>query len=161
MQKRIESPKTKILQYVIAIAIGALVSFLVACLFGLFTDWQVLRDKSPGWSWRFYDTYTKNMFVLTNGIFVSGVLCFCFGMLCILSNGGAFDFIVYGIKRFISLFKKDPSDVRFKTYYDYKMYRDGTPKSSFLYMVLVGLLYVGVSMIFLLLWKNGIAPFEQ
>ena len=161
MQKLVESPKTKILQYTITLGVCALLSFGLACWLGLFTNWEVLKAKAEGWSWRYYDDYSKNMFVWCNATFSVGILCFGFGLLFILSAGGAFEMLVYGIRRFISLFQRDPSKIRFKTFYDYHMYRSGEPKRSFLFMVIIGLLFVGLSMMFMILWNNAVTAYES
>ena len=160
MQKLVESPKTKILQYTITFGVCALLSFGLACLLGLFTNWEVLKARASGWTWRFYDEYSKNMHVWCNATFIVGIFSFGFGMLFILSNGGAFEMLAYGMTRFFSLFKRDPSKVRFQTFYDYHTYRSGEPKRSFLFMVIIGLLFVGLSMMFMILWNNAVTAYE-
>ena len=160
MQKIIVSPTTKILQYSITIAVCGLLSFGLASLFGLFTDWEVLRAKAAGWSWRFYDTYSKNMFVWCNGTFIVGVICAGIGMLVILSHGGAFEMLAYGMMRFFSLFRKDPTKVKFKTFYDYHLYKSGEPKDSVAFLLIVGLLYIGLSILFMVLWNNAVTAYE-
>ena len=153
-----EKPLTSVLKYTITLAACVLISFVVACIMGLFTDWETLKNKLqyPAGDLGFINEYSKNMYVLTNATFVTGVLCFAFGVLFVLANGGAFEMLVYGISRFFSLFQKDPSKVKFKTFYDYHMYKSAEPKTSFLFMIIDGLIIVLLSGVFLILWYQSV-----
>ena len=142
--------KTKILQYSITFSVCLVLSFLSAWIMGIFTPWETLQEKS---NWNFNSELTKNMFVLTNATFVVGVLCVAFGLLVVAANGGAFEMLTYGIRRFFSLFKRDPSAVKFKTFYDYHVYRSDEPKKSVLYFIIVGAFYIGISMLFLAIYN--------
>ena len=139
------------LKYLICFAVCAVVSFGVSALMGLFSSWESVKDIT---NWNIKDNETKVYFVLTNGAFITGILTACFGGLVALANGGAFTMLVYGIRRFISLFQKDVNKIKFKTYYDYYVYHHEKPKKPFLFLVLTGLLYVGISMIFLIIYMN-------
>ena len=79
---------------------------------------------------------------------------FGIGVLVVASNGGAFEMFVYGMRRFISWFQKDVNKVRFKTFYDYHVYHSEKPKPEFLFLILVGLFYVGVSLILVAFYMN-------
>ena len=102
--------------------------------------------------------FTKNIFVetepmkiyrtLTDAFFVPGILILSFGLLVLASNGGVFDMLRYGTMRFISLFKRDHNDVRFRTYAEYVSAKHET-KTPFMYLVYVGLFYIAISLIFL------------
>ena len=81
-----------------------------------------------------------------DAFFAVGVICLGFGLLVAVTNWGAFEIIVYGFMRFISLFKKDPTDVK------YHVARAEKEKMSFLYFILVGSFYVIVSLILLYAW---------
>lgn len=88
----------------------------------------------------------------TDSFFAVGVICAGFGLLVFASNGGAFDIIVYGVARFFSLFKKKPNDVKYVTYYDYHIAKAERKKTEFLFLIIVGLVFIGISMIFLAQW---------
>ena len=147
------SRKGHILRYVIAFSACLITSFILAAIMGIFTGWQVLKDN--GSTWNFINEHSKNMFILTNSNFIVGVLVAAFGGLVALANGGAFETIVYGIRRFFSLFQKDVNKIRFKSLYDYHVYHSSKPKSPFLYLILVGLLFVAISMIFMVLYLKA------
>jgi len=96
------------------------------------------------------------MFILTNASFTVGVISAGIGLLVFAANGGAFEFIAYGFRRFFSLFQRDPTRVRFRTYADYHAYRNEQPDHPFLFLIIVGALFIGLSMIFLAVYYNNI-----
>ena len=89
------------------------------------------------------------MYILTNSTFVVGIVCAGFGLLVVASNGGAFEMFVYGMRRFFSLFQRDVNKVKFKTFYDYHVYRSSEPKRSFAYLLIVGGAFLALSGVFL------------
>lgn len=122
------------LKYAITFVVCAILTLIYLVAFGAFTA------TDP----------TEISKILVNGFFSVGILCTCFGGLVLLSKGGAFDFIVYGVTRFFTLFKKDPNNIKYKTFYDYRVAQAEKEKTdSQWYMVFVGLIYVGVSVILL------------
>ena len=145
--------KGKILRYSITIGICLVLTFVIACISGLFSSWE---DVKANTNWNVYDEFTKNMFLLTNASFTIGVICAGVGLLVFAANAGAFEFIVYGIRRFFSIFQRDPSKVRFKTYADYHAYKSGAPNHPFLYLVIVGVLFIGFSFLFLTFYQNNV-----
>ena len=145
--------KTKILQYVITFGACLLLCFIYVAIAGIFKDWQTVVNDT---GWKITNEQSKVFFLLSNAFFVIGVLCTAAGLLVVAANGGAFEMFVYGIKRFISLFKKDPSKVKFQTFYDYHVYRSQQPKQSYLFLILIGLLYIGVSIIFVFIYQSAL-----
>ena len=128
--------KKKILQYSITTVLCAVITFIVLVVRGIF--------KNP-------DTKTL-MLYFTDSFFSVGIICAAFGLLIFVSNGGVFDMFIYGIYRFITLFKKDHTDVKYQTFYDYHIAKAERPKTEFLFLIIVGAMFVVVSMIFLILW---------
>ena len=142
-----------ILRYVITFGICLILSFGLACLMGLFTPWETVRDNT---NWHIDSELTKNLFVLVNGTFSAGVITACFGLLVLAADGGAFEMLAYGLRRFISLFQKDPDKIKFKTFYDYHVYHSSKPKAPFLYLVIVGIVFVAASLILLIIYQNNL-----
>ena len=128
--------KKKILEYSITFFICALLSFILLVVKGVFEN-----PEAKALMHYFVDSF-----------FVSGILCLAFGLLVLASNGGAFDLIIYGVTRFFSLFKRDPTKVKYKTYYDYHIARAERKKTEFLFLIIVGSIYVIASMVFLCFW---------
>lgn len=128
--------KKKILEYSITFFICALLSFILLVVKGVFEN-----PETKALMHYFVDSF-----------FVSGILCLAFGLLVLASNGGAFDLIIYGVTRFFSLFKRDPTKVKYKTYYDYHIARAERKKTEFLFLIIVGSIYVIASMVFLCFW---------
>ena len=125
--------KKKILEYSISFVACAVVTLIVLAIRGVFTE-----------------TDLKTIYrYFSDSFFTVGVICAGFGLLVAVSNWGAFDFIIYGFMRFISLFKKDHNDIKYKTYYDYSIARAERQKSEFLYLIIVGAIYIIVGAIFL------------
>ena len=80
----------KILEYSITFTLCALITFIIIAVKGTFS----VTEARTAYHY------------LTDSFFVTGIICAAFGLLVMASNGGAFDFIVYGFSRFISLFRK-------------------------------------------------------
>lgn len=90
--------------------------------------------------------------ILCDAFFVPGVLIAGFGLLVLSSNGGTFDMLTYGVIRFFTFFKKDLK-AKYKTFYDYRTAQQGSPR-KFLYLVLTGLTFILISVIFMLLYLH-------
>ena len=84
----------------------------------------------------------------SDAFFVPGILCVCFGLLLLASNGGAFDMLAYAFKSLFRLFKKDVVDRKYGGYYEYSQARKAK-KRSFAYMLIVGGAYtlVGIALL--------------
>lgn len=130
--KQRDTNKT-ILQYCIAFVACAILTLTYFLIFGLFNQ----TDKKEIYK------------ILINGFFSIGAICACFGGLVLIANAGGFDFIAYGIGRFFSLFKKKPNDVKYKTFYDYRTARAEKEHDSMWFLVIVGLAYIAISLIFI------------
>ena len=89
--------------------------------------------------------------VLVNAFFVPGVLIFGFGLLVLASNGGTFDMLVYGTKKFVDLFRKPQHRKITDTFYDYRKAKQEHP-GEFGYMILTGLGFIIVSLILLVFY---------
>lgn len=124
-------------KYLITIGVGLLIALLVAVSEKIF----YLRD------------YTQIIEALIDIFFVPGALIFGFGILVVATNGGTFDMLVYGIARFASLFKKEHNNVKFKTYYEYISSKHETDR-PFVYLVVVGLVFIIISIIFIFISPN-------
>ena len=128
--------KKRLLQYSITTGVCAIITFVLLIIKGVFNNPE-----------------TKELMkYFTDSFFAVGIICAAFGLLVFASNGGAFDMLVYGVYRFLTLFKKNHTDVKYQTYYDYHIAKAERKKTEFLFMVIVGLLFVGISMIFLIFW---------
>lgn len=131
-----EKMKT-VYKYLITAAFGAVLAFIVLLIKDVFHLSQTVDV----------------MKALCDGFFISGVLIACFGGLVFASNGGVFDMITYGVKNLFWLFKKNPADRKYKDFYEYREAMK-EKKRSYGYMVIVGLAYIAVSLIFLALYYN-------
>lgn len=124
-------------KYLITAAVGIVLAFIVLLIKDVFHLTQIVDV----------------MKILCDGFFVSGILLACFGGLVFASNGGVFDMITYGVKHLFWLFKKNPADRKYKDFYEYRMAMK-EKKRSFGFMVVVGLAFIAISLIFLALYYN-------
>ena len=61
--------------------------------------------------------------------------------------------LTYGMARFISLFRKDHNDVKFKTFHEYTLAKHEENR-PFGYLVIVGLIFIIISIIFIFVSPN-------
>lgn len=127
----------KVLEYVITFVVCSIITFIIIACKGTFS--------AP-------DTKTT-LHYLVDSFFVVGVICAAFGLFVMASNGGAYDFIVYGVTRFIAMFTKK-GKTKYETYYDYHIAKAERQKSSFFYLIAVGSLFIIVSLILLAFWAQ-------
>lgn len=126
-----------IYKYLITGGIGLLIAFAVAVSKNIF----------------FAKELVDVIEILIDSFFVPGILLFCFGLLVLATNGGTFDMLTYGMARFISLFRKDHNDVKFKTFHEYTLAKHEENR-PFGYLVIVGLIFIIISIIFIFVSPN-------
>ena len=134
------------LRYVITASVFAVMTLLIAWVRGAFTvvDSQTLIDYGV-------TELQYRMQQWSDSFSIVGILGICFGLLVMVSNGGAFDMLAYGMRRFFALFRKDPLDRKYGGYYEYTQAKRAK-KRSFWYLVIVGGGYLLVGVIFLILY---------
>ena len=89
--------------------------------------------------------------LLVNGFFVPGVFILGIGLLVLASNGGTFDMLIYGTKKFFDMFRKPQYRKITDTFYDYRKAKQEHP-GEFGYMILTGLGFIIVSLILLVFY---------
>ena len=92
-------------------------------------------------AWRegaFVETNQKELLSkLSDAFFAPGILTVFFGLLVVCSNGGAFDMLSYGFQTLFRMFKKDPLDRKYGSYYEYSKAKR-KKKRSFWFLLIVG-----------------------
>ena len=146
--KKINNDQRIWLEYLIAFSVCAIGVLIWAAAQGIFTPYE---DVAARYHWHLENDIQKVYYILVNGTFGIGIICTAIGLFIIASNGGAYDMIFYGVRRFISLFQKEPNKFIYRTYYDYHMAKQGRKRVSFLYLLIVGGFYILLSGLFLLL----------
>lgn len=103
------------------------------------------------------DAFAKSgrllMMDLCDAFFVPGVIMTCFGLLVFATNGGTFDMLAFGVRKLFDLFKRDLTKVKYRTFYDYREAQK-EKKRSFLNFLIVGLLFVIISVVFLIVYSR-------
>ena len=102
------------------------------------------------------DIYSKTnlkeiYLILTDAFTVPGLLVFLFGILVFLADEGAFRMLAYSIRTVFSVFKRNPADRKFRTYAEYKKYKEQY-KSSFGFLLISGGSFCVLAAIFLILY---------
>ena len=127
--------KERLLKYGITAAVGLAAALIIMAAKGVFTQGDAV----------------KVMHILSDAFFVPGVIIACFGALVLVSNGGAFDIFAYGAHIFFSLFKRDVTARKYRTFYDYRQSR-AEKKRSVAFILVVGLAMVAVAAVFLIVY---------
>ena len=128
-----------IIKYGITVVIGLLLTGWIAVSRGL------LEQVEP----------VKIYHILCDSFFVVGVLIAAVGALIFVSNEGAFDPLVYGLRSFFDIFKKREKR-KTQTYYDFRMAR-AEHKFSFGFILIVGLIFLAISAVMYLLYNQQLA----
>ena len=96
----------------------------------------------------FAQTAPQRMYhILCDAFFAVGTVLCCAGLLIFSANEGSFDMIVYGMNSFIDLFR-EKNKKKYDTFFDYRESRKGK-KVSFGFLLICGLLFVAISLVFL------------
>lgn len=90
--------------------------------------------------------------ILCDAFFVVGVVVTASGLLIFSSNEGTFDMIVFGLKSFWGLFRKNYVRST-ETFYDYRMSR-AEKKTPFGFLLICGLFFMAISFVMLFLYHQ-------
>ena len=89
---------------------------------------------------------------LSDGFFVAGLMMSCVGGLSCIAATGFFDIFSYGARTVASHFVPQKDSKGLPKYYDYKVARDEKRKKPLSTVLTVGLVCVGLSLAFVLLY---------
>lgn len=116
---------------------------LITLCFSLVLIFLILLSKEI-----FDQTSPKAIFhILTDVFFAVGVFLTCLGLLVVASNEGTFDMINFGVRKFLSYFKREDRQLR-QTFYEYRKIKMEN-KHSYGFFLSVGIFLIIVSLIFL------------
>lgn len=90
--------------------------------------------------------------ILCDCFFVVGVVATGVGALVFVSNEGVFDGIVYGVRAFVNIFRKEDNRNR-ESYFDYRA-RKAENKFSFVFLLICGLIFLAVAGAMLVLYHH-------
>lgn len=126
----------------------ALIKYLITMVAGLLiTGWiafsrGILEQTAP-----------VNIYhILCDSFFVVGTLVAAIGALIFVSNEGAFDPIVYGLRSFFNIFKKREKR-NMESYYDFRMARSAH-KFPFGFILICGMILLAVSAVMYVLYSK-------
>lgn len=124
-------------RYLITAGVGLLIALLVVLMKNGFEEQDV----------------EIAMQIWCDAFFVSGVFLTCGGLIVVASNGGVFDMLGYAVSLLWYTFKSSKVERKYKTFYDYREARKDR-KRSVSYVLIVGLAFIAVSVVFLILYET-------
>lgn len=122
--------------------IGSIITLLVCGLLAVLTGVIVVNVLKVD--------YEKDIFrVYGDSFFVSGILVTLFRFLLFVSQAGAFDIIVYSVRKMVNyFFKKNPEDSDLpKTYYDYVALKREKKKNIFPSVLFISMIFLIIGII--------------
>ena len=126
-----------LLRYAITSLLGLLIAFLIAYFKGVFMQTEA----------------KEVMRILSDAAFVPGVIIEGVGLLVLVSAGGVFDMLAYGVRSLFVVFLRNPANRKYKDYYEYRQAQKGK-KRSFAYLAIVGGVFILIAIIFLVLFYS-------
>ena len=124
--------------------------YFITLLVGFLSVFGILMSKDI-----FAQTQLVKIFhILSDAFFVVGVTMSGFGLLIFVSNEGAFNMMVYGVRSFFDFFRKNITK-KYPTFYDYQTSREDK-KLSFGFILICGLFFLAVSVIMYLIYLRYI-----
>lgn len=123
------------LRYAITSLTGLLIAFLIAYFKEVFSQTEI----------------TEVMRILCDAAFVPGIIIEGVGLLVLVSAGGVFDMLAYGVRSLFVVFLRNPLNRKYKDYYEYRQAQKGK-KRSFAYLAIVGGAFILIAAIFLILF---------
>lgn len=130
-----------LLQYSITTAIGIIIAVVIMAAKGLFTG---------------AETELVGIYrVLADAFFVPGVIIGGVGLIVFASHGGVFDMLGYAVVMFFDLFRRDVTKRKYRDFYEYREAKKDKSKWSITFMLVVGLVFIAVSIVFTVLYYNA------
>lgn len=127
----------KVLKYLIPITLGLVVTLWVIIGKGIF------QSNDP----------KTIIHILSDAFIVPGVCITGIGLLIFVSNEGVFDIIIYGVGQFVKMFSSNPAKRKYKDFNEYREVKRSS-KLTFGYLVLIGLAFLVIALIFAIIWLN-------
>lgn len=90
---------------------------------------------------------------MCDAFFLSGALMTGVGLLVFVTNGGAFDMLAFGFVKLRDMFRRDPTKVKYRTFYDYRQAKR-EKKRSFLHLLVIGIVFLVVAAILLIVYNH-------
>ena len=90
--------------------------------------------------------------ILCDGFFAIGVVITSAGLLIFSSNEGTFDALVYGLRSFFDMFRKQKT-LKYDTFFDYRESR-ADKKLKFGFLLICGLILLAISLIMYLFYRR-------
>ena len=124
--------KSKLWSYGVYTAVATIVTVSSALLWKLFSQTEVLQIIR----------------ILSDSFFLPGTLFVGVALIGWIGSKGTFDIFGYSIRGLFNMFKKESYYKRQETFFDYRQSKDETRKPFNLPMLVVGLIFLAMGVIF-------------
>ena len=124
--------KSKLWSYGVYAAVALIVSVTSACIWKLFFQTELLQVIR----------------ILADALFLPGALFVGISLIGWISSKGTFDIFGYSMRSLFSMFKRESYYKRQETFFDYRQSKDETRKPFNLPMLVVGLVFLALGLIF-------------
>lgn len=124
-----------LIKYLITLVVGGLLTLWMAVSRG------VMEPIEP----------VKLYHILCDSFFVVGFFITAIGVLVFVSNEGAFDGIVYSVRAFVNIFRKNKR--KHESYYDFRTAR-AEHKFSFGFLLICGAVFLAISAVMYVLYSK-------
>lgn len=126
----------------------SLKKYLITLLIGFLAVFGIVWSKDVFSQAALVDVFH----ILCDGFFAVGVVITAAGLLIFSSNEGTFDAIVYGLRSFFDMFRKQKT-LKYDTFYDYRESR-AEKKLKFGFLLICGLILLAISLIMYLFYRR-------
>ncbi len=124
--------KSKLWSYGVYTAVAMIVTLSAACVWNLFEQTETLQIIR----------------ILSDSFFLPGALFVGVALIGWIGSKGTFDIFGYSMRSLFSMFKKESYYKRQETFYDYRTAKDENRKPFNLPMLVVGLVFMAIGIIF-------------
>ena len=124
--------KNKIWSYGVYTAVAMIITVTCAVIWKLFSQTELLQIIR----------------ILSDSFFLPGAMLVGVTLIGWVGSKGTFDIFGYSMRSLFSMFKKESYFSRQETFYDYRVKKDETRKSFNLPMMVVGLAFLVIGLIF-------------
>ncbi|MBQ7324760.1 MAG: DUF3899 domain-containing protein [Clostridia bacterium] len=124
--------KSKLWSYGVYTAVALIVSVTSACIWKLFSQTELLQVIR----------------ILADAFFLPGALFLGISLIGWIGSKGTFDIFGYSMRSLFSMFKRESYYKRQETFFDYRQSKDETRKPFNLPMLVVGLVFLTLGLIF-------------
>ncbi len=121
-------------------------SYVIYSIMGLMIAAIYFMNHTP-------ETKSEYAEVISNSALIPGMIILCIYMLSLVNKEGIFDGLTYGVKNFVNRLIPSKNTYEIKSYGDYKLEKEEKRKDTHIEGLIVGLVFIVISIISYLIYK--------